>query len=153
MTPAIFVVFGGLRSEALVFTGWNANSSFSPFSSKRPLSTQQKHGLPKHGLCHPEYVFDVLGVLLKEKNLQNSMKISENLRLSLVCPLERATKGCKAPRPCNTRKKSRVPRSRLLCVQLQVLPSSIEQKEIIRKKAIAKSGMSPPTVLDLRSAF
>ena len=40
MTPTIFVIFAvfrGLRSEALVFSGWNANSSFSPFSPKRPL--------------------------------------------------------------------------------------------------------------------
>ena len=40
VTPAIFavlVVFEGLRSEALVFSGKNAHSSFSPFSSNQPL--------------------------------------------------------------------------------------------------------------------
>ena len=39
----------------LVFSRQNANSSFSPFSSKRPLLAEGKNTVyQKHGLCHPD---------------------------------------------------------------------------------------------------
>ena len=50
VTPAIFVVFMGSEQQRPCLTGWNANSSFSPFSSKKKkpfFGRGQRHGLPK----------------------------------------------------------------------------------------------------------
>ena len=55
VTPAIFVifvVFGCLRSEALVFSGWKAISSFSPFLVKMTPSWQgTKTRFTKNTVC------------------------------------------------------------------------------------------------------
>ena len=82
MTPIIFVVFGGLRSKTLVFSGWTANSSSSPFSSKRPLVGKgQKHGFPKTRFVPPPFLGDPE---VPRTSRQVSLKIPPKGLFSLV---------------------------------------------------------------------